>query len=187
MKTHYLLIIGVLFLSCSEGKKSTKYGIALNSSDRVYGAFCIDETLNDTLVSFSVNLINNKAEISLSDKIDLGFSIFYEQQDKKKIYNVSLAKLRNNTSGKFTADLKTGTLFSPAKKQNIVQNFSNSILVTRMNPDNTIFTTNQSGCGETLEQGIFEMSWFPEFSDHRYTVIEYYQDSERSWTNIYRR
>lgn len=187
MRIQLLLISAAVFFSCSREKK-TEHGISLSSSERVYGAICIDETLSDTLVSFSVDLVSDEAEIRLSDKIDLGFSVFYEQEEDKKIYNMYISKLEKNISGRFTTTLKTGALFAPLEMQKeIVQNFSNSVLIARFNPDSTIYTTDDSGCGDMLERGIFEMSWFPEFNSHSYTIIEYYQDSKESWVNVYRK
>lgn len=188
MRTQLLLISAALLFSCSQEKRKSGYGISMDSSDRVYGAICIDETLNDTLVSFSVDLVSDEAEIKLSDKIDLGFSIFYEHEEDKKIYNTYISKLKKNISGRFTTRLRTGTLFTPPEMQKeVVQNFSNSVLIARFNPDSTIYTTDDSGCGDMLERGIFEMLWFPEFNSHSYTIIEYYQDSKESWVNVYRK
>lgn len=184
----YFIIISVLFLLSCQNEQSMMRGVKLDSSDNVYGIICIDETLDDSLVSFRIDLKTDVAELNLSEKIDLGVSIDFNNQDDTKFYSINLYKLKKAIPGDYKAELQVTKSLVPKGMRNLViENFSNSTLMTIINPDSTIITPDESGGGKSIESAIFKMQWFPEFEDHDYTIIEYYQDSKKSWVNVYRR
>lgn len=171
-------------ISCTQ-KESQSNHLEFDKSDCNYQLLCLDDTEKDTLLMLSIDFKTDSAELRMSDKTDLGAELNLNWQDDSKFYELYIHKLKKNVGGNYQTKLESLKHFFPSDmKRNTVESFANATLHVMQNPDSTFFTPINDGFGDDLESALFELSWFPEFQDNDYTIIEHYQDSKVSWTNV---
>lgn len=185
-KFSVIVVAAILLLSC-DNEKSHNYNSKMNGDDQKYKLVCVDETLSDTLVDISIDFLTDSAHLKVSNRIDLGLQVIQQRKDNFKNYSLGIFKLKDKqTTSNFDGVLEEEMGWKPSiSKSNIVERFANAIFGVIENPNDCYVTGENDGFGEQLERSIFQMSWFPDFEGHKYTIVEHYQDSGRSWMNVY--
>lgn len=185
MKATVLLIVTLSILSSCSQEESTSTQIGFDKKDSNYHLLCLDESQKDTLVMIDIDFNSDSAELKISDRIDLGLELNLNWEDNSKFYELYVYKLKRPIGGAYKTKLVKSKHFFPSNwKNSTEQTFANATLLVMQNTDSTLFTTDNDGFGDNLKEALFELSWFPNIQNINYTIIEYYQDSERSWLNV---